>query len=219
MGNLSRRDKSTLYSLTDNELQFVRHLLADDLWRPVVAAKNAGYKSAASTATRLLKKPAIQRALGHEQRRRLVRLGLKADEVLNVLSTGLFFNPLTLFKPSADGTWVVEDLDKVPDEIGRCIESVKAKTEERMDDEGNVETKTYFEIRFMAKTKLLELAMKHCGIDGTQKIEHSGSLEVTHGLSQGLNELLEHIENTRKSQVIDGRVIEDAVATEKANEH
>jgi phage terminase small subunit len=205
---LKKRD---LDSLNDMELRFVKALIADDLWRPVQAARTVGYKSPSLAATRLMKKPVVAAALGREQRRRLERLQLKADEVLHMLATGLFFNPLSLFKPSADGKWVVEDLDKVPAEIGRCVEEVKCRTVDSMDDDGNVTSTTYFELKMMSKTKLLELAMKHCGVDGTQKIEHTGNLGLQIGLSNGINGLLMAIENTRSSQVVDGTVLEKEV--------
>ena len=203
--------RGSIEGLTASELLFVSTLIADDLWRPIVAARRAGYKMPASAANRLMKKPAIARALGKEQRRRLERLELKADEVLNVLATGLFFNPLTLFHPTASGKWVVEDLDKIPDEIGRTITEVKTRTVEDMDENGHVSITTYFEMKLMDKTKLLELAMKHCGIDGTSKIEYSGNVDLQIGLSGGLNALLMGIEQTRASQVIDGEVLDSRI--------
>jgi len=201
-----RRTRKSINDLNSAELLFVKHLIADDLWRPIEAAKRAGFKSPAAMASNLMKKPAVQEALGHEQRRRLERLQLKGDEVLNVLATGLFFNPLSLFKPSKDGKWVVEDLNAVPDEIGRIVEEVKTRTVEKLDDEGNITVTTYFELKTMSKTKLLELAMKHCGVDGQTKIEYSGNVDMNVNIS--LNQLLMDVENTRRGQIVDGRVID-----------
>ena len=202
-----RRTRKGINSLNSAELLFVKHLIADDLWRPIEAAKRAGFKSPAAMASNLMKKPAIQEALGHEQRRRLERLQLKGDEVLNVLATGLFFNPLSLFGVGADGGWVVDDLSKVPDEIGRIVEQVKTREVQTLDDDGNITVTKYFELRTMSKTKLLELAMKHCGVDGTQKIEYSGNVDMNVNLS--LNQLLMDVENTRRGQIVDGRVLDE----------
>lgn len=205
---LSRKSRD---DLSDNELTFVKELLTDDLWRPSQAARKAGYKNPTKDAIRIMKKPAIAQALGKEQRRRLERLELKADEVLNMLATGLFFNPLALFKPSVKGGWVVEDLNKIPDEIGRLVEEVKVKTTQSMDDDGSITETTYFELKMISKTELLRMAMKHCGIDGTQKIEYSGNVDMEVHLSGGLNALLMNVEATRASQVIDAQVIESKI--------
>lgn len=192
--------------LNPNEMSFVNHLIADDLWRPVVAAQKAGYKNPSQSAHYMMQKPHIAAALGREQRRRLERLQLKADEVLHMLATGLFFNPLSLFKPSAKGGWLVEDLDKIPDEIGRLIEEVKTRTVEELVDD-NIRVTTYFEIKMISKTRLLELAMKHCGIEGSSKIEHSGSVQLNLGLEGGISQLLMNVESTRNTQIIDGTVL------------
>ena len=201
-------EKTTLDDLEVRELEFVRNLINDDLWRPSVAAEKAGYSAPCKAAKRLMGYPAVQKALGQEQRRRLERLQLKADEVLHVLATGLFFNPLSLFHVNRKGNWVVKDLETVPDEVGRCVEQVKVHSRDYTDDEGNVHTETTFELKMMAKTKLLELAMKHCGVDGTQKVEHSGSVGVNVGIDGGIAGLLMEVENRRKSQVIDSTVVQ-----------
>jgi phage terminase small subunit len=210
---LVRRVRSSVDELNETELLFIRHLIADDLWRPTEAARKAGLKSPYASASNMMKKPAVQRALGHEQRRRLERLQLKADEVLHFLATGLFFNPLSLFKPSKSGAWLVEDLDKIPDEIGRLVEEVKTRTVESCDDQGNVSVTTYFEIRVISKTRLLELAMRHCGVDGSSKIEFSGNVGLKVGLEGGLNGLLMEIESTRAGQIIDEGIVDGKVIT------
>ena len=203
------RKRASIRDLNEKELRFVKHLVSDDLWRPTQAARMAGFKRPSQASSKLMQKPVIQEMLGKEQRRRLERLDLKADEVLHVLATGLFFNPLSLFKPGPDGGWVVEDLDKIPDEIGRCITKVKTRTTDSMDEEGNVTTTTYFELELMNKTKLLELAMKHCGIAGDQKSPLGTQVNVNVGLGgRGLSEVVMDIEKTRAGQIVDGRVID-----------
>jgi hypothetical protein len=201
--------KPSLAKLNPNEMSFVKHLIADDLWRPVVAAQKAGYKNPSQSAHYMMQKPHIAAALGREQRRRLERLQLKADEVLHLLATGLFFNPLSLFKPSAKGGWVVEDLDKIPDEIGRLIEEVKTRTVEEVID-GNTRVTTYFKVKMISKTELLRMAMKHCGIEGSSKIEHSGQVQLNLGIEGGIGQLLMNVESTRNQQIIDGSVIIDS---------
>ena len=200
-----RKHRKSINALNASELLFVKHLIADDLWRPLEAARRAGFENPNAAASRLMKRPYVQAALGSEQRRRLERLQVKADDVLHMLATGLFFNPLSLFKPGANGKWVVTDLDKVPDEIGRIIEEVKVKTVETIDENDNVTVTTYFELKTISKGKLLEMAMKHCGIDGTQKIEHTGNVGLQVNFS--LNELLMDVEASRCGQIVDGEVV------------
>lgn len=213
---LIRRSRRLVDELNESELMFIKYLISDELWRPIIAAEKAGYKHPAIAASKLMSKPIICEALGREQRRRLERLQLKADEVLHVLATGLFFNPLSLFRPGRSGEWVVEDLDKIPEDIGRLIESIKTKTVEESNSDG-VSVTTYFEIKMISKTKLLEMAMKHCGIDGTTKIEHSGNVGVSVGLEGGLNSLLEAVEAARKNQIVDGAVVESFVESSPLN--
>lgn len=194
---------------------FVKHLLADDLWRPVVAARTAGFSNPHAAASNLMKKPAVITVLGREQRRRLERLELKADEILHLIATGIFYNPLSLFKPGKKGYWVVEDLEKIPDDIGRLIEEVETRTVESLDQDGNTTVTTYFKIKMISKTELLRMAMKHCGIEGTSKIEHSGNVQLNLGLEGGLSNLLMKLEATRNQQVIDGEVIEASILNQE----
>lgn len=210
--------RKSLNDLSVRELEFVRNLICDDLWRPSVAAEKCGYAAPMKTAQRLMRMPAVQKALGQEQRRRLERYKLNADEVLHVLATGLFFNPLSLFRVNKRGNWIVDDLDSVPDEVGRCVESVKCHTSEHTDEDGNVTSTTTFELKMMAKTKLLELAMKHCGVDGTQKVEVSGEVGVNIGIDGGISGLLMEVEKRRKSQIIDGSVVQRRLEASLATE-
>lgn len=211
----SRNRGVNLEKLSPSEAVFVRELLADDMWRPFVAAKKAGYKNPAQAAFQLMRRPSVANALGKEQRRRLERLELKADEVLNMLATALFFNPLSLFDVDESGNWIIRDLKEIPDEIGRCISFIKAKTKEFIDEDGNVHKETVFEIRFLNKEKLLELSMKHLGLTNESKVPDS-NVNVNIGLSGGLNQLLMNVEQTRAKQVIDDQVIEGKVIAQSA---
>jgi len=194
--------ESSLQKLKPAERVFVTELIADDLWSPTRAAKRAGYKNPDVEASRLMKKARIQEMLGREQRRRLERTRLRADEVLSMLAQALFFNPLSLFKPTKNGAWAIEDLDKIPDHIGRCISKMKTKTIP-LDDGKEI---TYFEIEFMDKTKLLDLAMKHCGVSGIERV-HLESHEGTP--SNVLSQALANLEQSR--QVVDANTIEVTV--------
>jgi hypothetical protein len=211
-----RRQGAAVERLSHAEKVFVMELLADDMWNPVNAARKAGYKNAPGSARALMQKPAIAMALGKEQRRRLERVGMRADEVIEMLRTALFFNPLSLFHPTKDGKWAVEDLDKIPDEIGRCISKIKVKTVDTMTEDGSVNSTTYFELELMDKATLLNLAMKHCGVDGTSKVAISSQVDVSVSLSSLLTDL------ERSRNVIDQSMIlkrlEEAVPVENLSE-
>lgn len=208
MPRLSIPNKVELGRLNEGEMKFVKHLLADPLWRPCQAARLAGYKNPEASAGQLMRRPHVLKALGRNNRRRFERLELEADAVLDFLARGIFFNPLRFFEMDEEG-WSIKDPKSVPEEIGMLVEFGKKYTKTIYHEDGSVETEERVEVKLPSKTAMLGMALKHLGIDGTSKVQHSGNVEVLHGLSSGLNELVERVEKTRSSQVIDGTVIED----------
>jgi hypothetical protein len=79
----------------------------------------------------------------------------------------LFLDPINVFEPTGNGTYLVKDLEDIPEEIRRCITKIKCKTRST----GNDTTETVIEIEFMSKDAALQAAMKHLGlveVDGTQ---------------------------------------------------
>jgi len=210
MPSMITKRRKTLEGLTYMELEFVKYLLADEQFSPGRAAKKAGYKNPDVAGAKLLKRPHIARLIAKEQQERLARLDLTADKVLGFLALGLFTNRLRFFDPGENG-WTLDDPESVPEEIAILIDSIKRKTKESVGEDGNVHREDTYEIDLPSKTKLLELAMKHCGLEGAQKHEFSGEVEVTHGLSQGLNGLLMQVEQSRKSQVVDANFIQKDV--------
>jgi phage terminase small subunit len=158
--------------MTQRMRTFCNLLLASETWDQTAAAKEAGYSSPAQSASGLLKDPRIQALLGKEMREREERCQLKADDVLNFLRSGLFFNPLRLFKPTKDGKWLIENPDDLPEEVGRLIEEMKVKVVEHEDGTFT----SMFEIKLVSKATLLTMAMKHLNLDGTRKVEVAAKL-------------------------------------------
>ncbi len=163
-----------LKRLNTAQRSFVLFLLADNFFNPTAAAKAAGYKQPSNAAIRLMRHPLVQAALGKEQREREERCQLKADDVLNYLRAGLFFNPLDLFTPSKDGKWHIQNPDDLPEEVGRLIEKMKVKVIEK--DDGT--TESYFEVELVSKSTLLPLAMKHLGISGTERVNITAKVGI-----------------------------------------
>ena len=159
--------------MTVRQRTFVHALLASPTFDQTAAAKEAGYANPSITASRLLKSKIVRAIIGKELRLREERSHLKADDVLEYLRHGLFFNPLSLFRPSKDGKWLVKSLDEIPEEIGRLIEKIKTKVVTKPDGA----TESFFEIELISNATLLPLAMKHLGISGAEKHEMLGKLQ------------------------------------------
>lgn len=157
--------------LTDQQKLFVMYLLESDSFNATKAAERAGYKYPSHAALRLLKKRPIKLALGKACREREARSQLKADDVLNFLRVGIFFNPLSLFEESEDGSWFIRDKRDIPEEVGRLIESIELATITKPN--GNVISG--FKVKLISKSILLPLAMKHLGLFAPQELNHKHS--------------------------------------------
>lgn len=165
---------SNVKALPQKMRDFCLFLISMELWEPVKAAKQAGYKSPNQTVTKLMKDPRIKAFLGKKMREREERCELKADDVLNFLQAGLYFSPLHLFQKNESGKWTIKNIEDIPEEIGRLIEKVKLRVVEKPD--GSVES--LFEIELISKSTLFLSAMKHLGIEGTQKVDLQGRISI-----------------------------------------
>lgn len=149
--------------LNPKELMFVHALAADVNFNATQAVRETYPKNSnpTSQAAKLLSRPRIQKMLGVVLRKRLERLELKADDVLEYLRFALFFNPLDYFFPTEDGKWSILDLNGLPPEVGRMISGMKVKVKEN----GDGTTVSTVEIELVSKATALTLAMKHVGLD------------------------------------------------------
>lgn len=150
--------------LNPSQLLWVNTMAADIAFDPVAAVRECypKNKNPASQAAKLLSNRNVMKALSVVLRKRLERLELKADDVLEYLRFALFFNPLDHFFPTEDGKWTIANLKDLPDEVGRLIDKMKVK--ERTNVDGS--TTVTFEVELISKATVLSLAMKHMGIDG-----------------------------------------------------
>jgi len=143
--------------LTATQLIFCNELIANDFMSPTEAAKKAGYKCPNSAANKLMKAPDVRAYLGKALQDRIDRLQYTADEILEYLFQVLDFNPLTIFQKTESGHWLVKDLDDIPHEVGRLIESVEMTTRTR---KGDIE-EGKFKVKFVSKTTAAALTLKH----------------------------------------------------------
>lgn len=187
-----------LKPLTVKARQFCLLLIGMVMWEPTEAAKQVGYKNPSDAANRLMKDPRIKAFLGKKMREREERCELKADDVLNFLQAGLYFSPLHLFQKNESGKWMIKNIEDIPEEIGRLIEKVKLRVVEKPD--GSVES--LFEVELISKSVLFLSAMKHLGIEGTQKIDLQGKMSIDwdgmHGRTIEVDSIEEQIEGVSK---------------------
>ena len=150
--------------LNPSQLLFINTLAADVAFDPVAAVRVCYPKNRnpCSQAAKLMANSNVQKMLGVVLRKRLERLELKADDVLEYLRFALFFNPLDYFFPTEDGKWTITSLKDLPKEVGRLIDKMKVKERTALDGSVTVT----FEIELVSKATSLSLAMKHVGVDG-----------------------------------------------------
>lgn len=103
------RRKGRRKLLNEQELAFVRAFVADPQRRASEAAKVAGWSksSAASTASRLLRRPEIVEAIEAATKRASMRaeeqFSITLDKVVDELAKIAFFNPLDVMAITPDG--------------------------------------------------------------------------------------------------------------------
>lgn len=160
-------------ALNPKQTRFVEEYLID--LNATQAATRAGYSSdtARSIASELLTKPDIQDAVQEAQRVRSERVGLNAADVLAELKKLVHCDPRRLF--DREGNLI--PIHELPDDIAAAIAGVEV--EERMvgKDEDAVLVRTR-KVRLTPKMPAIDSAMKHLGVAGADKLEHSGSVGV-----------------------------------------
>lgn len=149
-GKTAQRRNGRVKLLTEQELAFVRAYVADPQRRASEAAKVAGWSksSAPSTASRLLRKPAILEAIEAATKKAAARAEEKfeitLDKVVEELAKIAFFNPidvmtisdgdafldlsaLTRDQAAAIGEFIVEDYKDGRGKAARDVRRVKVK--------------------------------------------------------------------------------------------
>ena len=191
-----KQNGADLSKLTINQQKFVMELIANDFFNVTEAAKAAGYKNPAQAGNKLMRNKAVMRALGKAIRERNERCEVKADQVIEYLHRALFFNPLTIFHRGKNGTWEIDDFDKIPKWIGCLIESMES---EKFDTDEGIRTK--FKIKFVPHATTLALAMKHHGLMNEQ-------LEVVQKANIDWGEVVEAVQSSEKIDPIKQAILD-----------
>lgn len=169
--------------LTAKQAAFVDEYLID--LNGTQAAIRAGYSELAAKqiASENLTKPNIAKAIAIARKERADRTKMTADEVVAELSKIARFNIKDITRVTSDGDGYV-DLSLLTPEQGAALSSITVEdyVEGRGEDARSV--KKVRVTAFDKNSSLLSL-LKHHGVDGKTKLEHSGpdgkpiSLEVT----------------------------------------
>lgn len=200
--------------LSPKQLLFVSELLASEKMSATEAARKAGYSQPATAGYKLLANPIIARLVGYRIHERLERNDLTQDEVINMLTTVLRFDPLELFDVDEFNNLSVKDLRTVPKEMRMCLTKIKPKKRIHRDREGNITEEHSIDLEFMSKDAALQLAMRHFGLIVDNKTMRVGLEPDTAGL---LGTLLTDLEQ-RGSNIVDARVIEQKlISSNKSN--
>lgn len=116
--------------------------------------------SPVEAAYRVLKNPNVRKYIKQVLRAKIERRKLTIDNILSFIESALFFDPKHLFEyDSSFGGYVMRSIDKIPEEIRRCISSIRAR---HVEIDGEITT--FYDVEFVKKDKVLELAMKYLGL-------------------------------------------------------
>ena len=191
-------------ALNQQQHMALSYVLADPEFDMTAACRKAGYKSPASVATKLVKNPVFAKALGKAIHERIERTKITADRVLHELGLVAFSNIQDLMNSVKDGI----NLADLPENVGRCISSIKYKTVKEEDGKGGFKsTRVVDEVKLWNKLDALTLLAKHLGMI-TEKHEVSG--EIKHVLDY------EQLYKKVNARVIGVDPVESAIADPKA---
>ncbi len=145
------------------------------------AAIAAGYsaKSAAQSASEILKYPKVQAAIAAIEAPRLERLHLTADRLDEELARLVYLDP----RRACDADGRLLRLHEMPEDVARALPGLDVEAlYEWVDDPGSTSGKKQrvqvgqtTKVRWPDKTRALELAMKRLALL-TEKHEHSGEV-------------------------------------------
>jgi len=155
-----------LKKITSQQKDFVLYLLADPKYSPIAAARKAGYKNPAPSASKLIKQPVIAKYLKKIRKEREKHTVVTQARIIEELACIGFRDPIDLV--GADGLINLEDLTKIPERFRRCIEGIDVT--DRFDEDRNLISRT---VKFKLSSKLvaLDLLAKHHGYYAEQKVQ------------------------------------------------
>lgn len=148
-------------ALNERQRQFVNEYLVD--LNATQAALRAGYaeRSAAVTASRMLKNPKIQELI--QERRDALAEALDVDQtrVLRELAIISFSDIRRYFRMAADGYLEVCDLTELPRELSAAIESFQMIRTPQPD---GLPDKVTMRLKLHSKTRGIEMLGRHLGL-------------------------------------------------------
>ncbi len=197
-----RKIGSTLTNtLTNQQQMFIKLLLADPKFDLCNAARLSGYANPAVAGNRLLKNKIISATVGKAIRDRSERLEFTADDVLARLRVVLDVDLTDIY--DKNGHVTMKDIKDLPAHIRKCITKIKTYKNSTIDEDGETQVETKYEIEWMSKDAALQLAMRHFGL-----LQPDININVINPeiKARVLIELLQGTQNAN-SGVIDGSVI------------
>lgn len=169
MGSVGIADRGIdIKRLTDRERRFVLEYLLDYNGKRAAIAAGYSKKVAHVTASKLLRKSKIARAIGRLQRDDVERLELRRDEIIKHLYYAVTRDPLDIY--DADGE--VLPLDEMSERARACIDSIDRKVTYRKGKNGRTYKTVETHVRLVPKAQALDMAMKHKGLFAPDQHEH-----------------------------------------------
>ena len=153
--------------MTPKQERFCEEYLVD--LNATQAAIRAGYskKTANEQGARLLVNVSIQNKIQEFMNKRSERTKITADRVLQELEALGLSNIQNYVEKSTKGFVIFKDIDKIPEDAARAIESIKANYKE-----GRIEFKLY------SKGKALEDIGRHLGMFTDIKLDAGEGLKA-----------------------------------------
>ncbi len=151
------------------------------------AARRAGYsvRRAKETGCRLMKLPAIKRAIEEARKKRETNLIMTREEILRELSIIGRADLKDFFVIQEGGEISAKPFDEMPEGTSRALESIEEVRTIRESSDGSETNVLTDRIKFKTHSKLgaLELLGRHEGLF-PNKVEGKLELEVRHSMSE-----------------------------------
>lgn len=155
--------------MTPKQARFVAEYLID--LNATQAAIRAGYspRTASEQGTRLLGKAQIAKAVADAQAKRLARLDLTADRVLQEIARIAFSDIRTWF--TAEGK--LRPIHELPTDVAAALGSVEVRRERTRRDGEAVTEEDVVKLKAWDKPRALDMLAKHFGLV-RERHEHTG---------------------------------------------
>lgn len=191
-------------NLTEKENLFVLSYLANG-FKGSQAVIEAGYsdKNASAMASKLLKKPKIQKEIAKQLRERNDEKIIEQEDVL----VNLFYAVTRTGADFVDEDGIVYDsvLDMNP-RAQACIDAIKQKVTVLTDPETGEEIgkRVETEVKMTPKLQALKLAMEHKGMFPPRNVNHTGEIDHKHHIDW--DKALAHTERDEED-ILEGVVV------------